>query len=350
MGELISVGLLGLSQKPHALYRFFDRTDAVLYIGITLDFPVRMTSHRREKPWWTLVEHITIEHFDTREEALAAETEAIRTEKPLYNVTHNELVLAPHLSTPTQDEIARARDDGMRELAEEILGNTDDDEIACLVRRASGLPESERWGDDRVDAARLLAGEMASHRWRLDDALYRIFRHLPSDVLKKCEQEAADLQGRYPEYQEDEYERSARVAYFCAVWLAATYLFTLPEDERDAWFACAAALPSNTGNHLILAAAEYARDFKEHGKVPEWMCVGPGEHGARCPSLATWDGSGPHLLDVERRVCDRHREEAIRRLIDDPETRCGAARSFTQCRNPHVKPEPAPTLAELAEF
>lgn len=91
----VSKALVQLPTKPHALYRFFDRTDVLLYVGITMDLPARVGQHRKDKPWWVEVNHITIEHFEDRAEVLLAEREAIRTEKPLYNSTHNELVDEP---------------------------------------------------------------------------------------------------------------------------------------------------------------------------------------------------------------------------------------------------------------
>lgn len=88
---VVSKALAKLPSKPHALYRFFDRTDALLYVGITMDLAGRMSQHRKDKPWWVDVHHISIEHFDNRASVLAAERAAIASEKPLYNAAHNEM-------------------------------------------------------------------------------------------------------------------------------------------------------------------------------------------------------------------------------------------------------------------
>lgn len=101
MTQVVSAGLLELPRRPHVLYRFFDRADTLLYVGITMDLPKRMGDHRKGKPWWSAVDHITVEHFDGREAVLAAETEAIKTEAPLYNVSQNELVQAPYFVPAT---------------------------------------------------------------------------------------------------------------------------------------------------------------------------------------------------------------------------------------------------------
>jgi len=90
----ISVGMDGLSSMPHALYRFYDATDVLLYVGITVDLPKRMKQHRGSKPWWALVDHMQVEHFDSRTEVAAAEKAAICSEHPLFNDTHNTFVPA----------------------------------------------------------------------------------------------------------------------------------------------------------------------------------------------------------------------------------------------------------------
>lgn len=79
-----------LDPHPHTLYRFFDKYGELLYVGITMDLPSRMGNHRREKPWWADAAWIDIQHCDSRGEALDAERMAIKAEKPLYNVVHND--------------------------------------------------------------------------------------------------------------------------------------------------------------------------------------------------------------------------------------------------------------------
>lgn len=74
---------------PHRLYRFFGEGGVLLYIGITDDLPTRLSSHRREKSWWREWRGITATPYPSRQALEAAEIEAIKAEKPLYNVTHN---------------------------------------------------------------------------------------------------------------------------------------------------------------------------------------------------------------------------------------------------------------------
>lgn len=74
---------------PHALYRFWNDEQQLLYVGITLDPGRRWHEHRNDKPWWSEVASITIETHPNRTAVLAAEQTAIRTEHPAYNITHN---------------------------------------------------------------------------------------------------------------------------------------------------------------------------------------------------------------------------------------------------------------------
>lgn len=78
-----------MSDRPHALYRFFDLNDRLLYVGITSNPAARFKQHRDDKPWWLDVANIRIEPFDDRPSVLEAERQAIELEHPIYNVTHN---------------------------------------------------------------------------------------------------------------------------------------------------------------------------------------------------------------------------------------------------------------------
>lgn len=77
-----------------SLYRHFDKNGALLYVGISLSWPVRTKTHAQTSRWFDQVDKVEIERFPTREAALLAEREAIRAEKPKFNVVHNR---APRL-------------------------------------------------------------------------------------------------------------------------------------------------------------------------------------------------------------------------------------------------------------
>ncbi len=76
-------------QKRYTLYRFWDRSGLLLYIGITGDPETRWRTHGSQKTWWREVCRVTVEHFSDRLSLEAAEIAAIDAEAPKYNVTHN---------------------------------------------------------------------------------------------------------------------------------------------------------------------------------------------------------------------------------------------------------------------
>ncbi|MFD5891131.1 GIY-YIG nuclease family protein [Streptomyces sp. NPDC060334] len=70
-----------------AVYRLYDAETQLLYVGITMKLEQRLADHRRKKFWWHLVERQDVRWYDSRPEAEVVETEAIRTENPLYDGT-----------------------------------------------------------------------------------------------------------------------------------------------------------------------------------------------------------------------------------------------------------------------
>ena len=72
-----------------ALYRQFDKENQLLYVGISMNYANRTKEHYRGSAWFLDVTHIDLEWFDTREDALTAEYNAIKSERPKCNKVHN---------------------------------------------------------------------------------------------------------------------------------------------------------------------------------------------------------------------------------------------------------------------
>jgi GIY-YIG catalytic domain. len=74
-------------EKPRAtaVYRFFDASGRLLYVGIAFDPAERWKHHASKTRWWKDAVDNTIEWYDTRAEAERAEKTALRYEKPIYN-------------------------------------------------------------------------------------------------------------------------------------------------------------------------------------------------------------------------------------------------------------------------
>lgn len=73
-----------------AVYRLYDRDNTLLYVGISNRPDLRFKQHAADKPWWPQVFRREVRMFRTRSQALRAEEVAIRSERPLYNIVHNE--------------------------------------------------------------------------------------------------------------------------------------------------------------------------------------------------------------------------------------------------------------------
>lgn len=71
------------------LYRYFDDQERLLYVGISFSAVARASQHRSDKGWWREVARMDVAHYETRSEALTAESAAIRSEKPIHNVIGN---------------------------------------------------------------------------------------------------------------------------------------------------------------------------------------------------------------------------------------------------------------------
>jgi predicted GIY-YIG superfamily endonuclease len=77
-----------LAERPQVLYRMFDSTRRLLYVGITANLAARFAEHAGEKPWWTSVVSVDLEHFTSRKAVERAEQEAVVSEAPLFNHAH----------------------------------------------------------------------------------------------------------------------------------------------------------------------------------------------------------------------------------------------------------------------
>ncbi len=68
-----------------SLYRHYDRDGTLLYVGVTQAPMTRAKRHKEESPWGHLIAIITIDDYPTKDEAEAAEADAILAEHPIYN-------------------------------------------------------------------------------------------------------------------------------------------------------------------------------------------------------------------------------------------------------------------------
>ncbi len=73
--------------KPTFLYRAYDDTGTLLYVGITYGLHSRVRQHSSDKDWWDRdVARVEAVKFPTREEAQDAEAAAVHAEEPKWNI------------------------------------------------------------------------------------------------------------------------------------------------------------------------------------------------------------------------------------------------------------------------
>jgi predicted GIY-YIG superfamily endonuclease len=72
-----------------AVYRFFDLSGDLLYVGIAGNLGQRWQEHSSSKAWYADIHSMTAVWYRTRELAIAAESEAIVDEMPRYNEAGN---------------------------------------------------------------------------------------------------------------------------------------------------------------------------------------------------------------------------------------------------------------------
>lgn len=74
------------TETRHALYRFYDRRERLLYVGISNDPWRRWREHVRTQPWYPSVQHQAVTWYESEDLARAAETAAIHDERPRFNI------------------------------------------------------------------------------------------------------------------------------------------------------------------------------------------------------------------------------------------------------------------------
>lgn len=75
--------------NPTHLYRYFDTDGRLLYIGVSASAIRRLLEHASGKAWAAMVSKVDVQTYPTRQDALAAEEAAIKSEKPQFNIVHN---------------------------------------------------------------------------------------------------------------------------------------------------------------------------------------------------------------------------------------------------------------------
>ena len=76
------------------LYRHYDKNGRLLYVGISNCAVSRADSHSDKAEWFGDATKMTVEQFDSREAASAAEASAVINERPAFNIRHKARFVA----------------------------------------------------------------------------------------------------------------------------------------------------------------------------------------------------------------------------------------------------------------
>lgn len=179
-----------MTTTSHTLYRFFDKSGQLLYVGRTINPGRRWRDHEKTKPWFDAVASLTREVHESAEAVDLAERTAIATESPMCNIALNPgarrvppaaLTPAPD---PTEANAVTRRWAALQLDAEEIaeLGSCLGDETvcecsACHNRRLAGFEDIRAkydWHPDLMAELQMVEEKYYAGHW-LSDWYYDFF-------------------------------------------------------------------------------------------------------------------------------------------------------------------------------
>lgn len=77
-----------LDARPTTLYRAYDASGRLLYVGIAVNWPRRWGQHAERSPWYQQVTRLELTEYANRPDAMAAEKRVVAAEHPVHNIEH----------------------------------------------------------------------------------------------------------------------------------------------------------------------------------------------------------------------------------------------------------------------
>jgi hypothetical protein len=160
--------LESIREAPHYVYRCYDASGLLLYVGCSMKPEERLKQHSFVYTWWTdRIARVDLEGFPDQAAGLAAEKRAIQSEHPFYNrqfrstesqradwrPEHYVNWLTAYLEDPSthrtspvvRREVKRAADDYSRRFGRNL--RKDVGRVRVGYRRSAEIAEA-KWGPD----------------------------------------------------------------------------------------------------------------------------------------------------------------------------------------------------------
>lgn len=151
-----------VGQRRCALYRHFDDQDVLLYVGITDTLGERTNNgHARSSDWVQFAERAEAEWYDSREEASAAEREAVRGERPVFNRQYAEWDVDQQITAYLHERKVRLLNDVIslyEQAVKRFLTTVPDRLLTEAQDAARELNHGSDFDDERVRPALVLDG------------------------------------------------------------------------------------------------------------------------------------------------------------------------------------------------
>ena len=84
------------------IYRHYDENGILLYVGVSKDHLRRLAQHHDSASWYNQIVQVTVETFQSRQEAEEHEDRIIERELPIYNIRRPGPLFRDPNATPTR--------------------------------------------------------------------------------------------------------------------------------------------------------------------------------------------------------------------------------------------------------
>lgn len=167
--------------KTHKLYRHFDATGRLLYIGITNSPLTRLSQHLRTSHWSDDIARMDIECYSSQALAKEAEKAAIELEAPPFNINHQLPNRTSNRAKNGRIVVARDRAFDARHVSQSIR------DVAALLSRISIAAQNVKIEGDLPSSTFLgISFTLPNNVYEEEQGLDELFDALPIHPAPSC--------------------------------------------------------------------------------------------------------------------------------------------------------------------